>query len=92
MSITFPMWFIYLWAVVIVLKFINAIISFPKTKKTLAEMPEKVAKLIAPKIVESLSDNLAGKVNASLNDKLSNEYIVVKKPVRKVKKEEAENA
>lgn len=92
MSITFPMWFIYLWAVTIVLSFINAIINFSKTKKTLAEMPEKVAKLIAPKIVESLSDNLAGKVNVSLNNKLSNEYIVVKKPVRKVKKEEAENA
>lgn len=86
------MWFIYLWAVTIVLSFINAIINFSKTKKTLAEMPEKVAKLIAPKIVESLSDNLAGKVNVSLNNKLSNEYIVVKKPVRKVKKEEAENA
>lgn len=86
------MWFIYLWAVTIVLSFINAIVNFSKTKKTLAEMPEKVAKLIAPKIVESLSDNLAGKVNVSLNNKLSNEYIVVKKPVRKVKKEEAENA
>lgn len=92
MSITFPMWFIYLWAVTIVLSFINAIINFSKTKKTLAEMPEKVAKLIAPKIVESLSDNLAGKVNVSLNNKLSNEYIVVKRPVRKAKKEEAENA
>lgn len=92
MSITFPMWFIYLWAVTIVLSFINAIINFSKTKKTLAEMPEKVAKLIAPKIAESLSDNLAGKVNVSLNNKLSNEYIVVKKPVRKAKKEEAENA
>lgn len=88
MSITFPMWFIYLWAVTIVLNFINAIINFFKVRKTLVEIPEKVAKLISPEIAESLGDTLSVK----LNSRLSDEYIIAKRPVRKAKKEEAENA
>lgn len=88
MSITFPMWFIYLWATAIVLNLINLIINFPKAKKSLTEMPEKVAKLIAPEIAENLGDTLSVK----LNSRLSDEYIIVKKPVRKAKKEGAENA
>lgn len=92
MSITFPMWFIYLWAAAIVISFINAVVNFRKTKKAFEKMPEKIAESLAPKVAERLSDTLSGRVNVSLNNKLNNDYIVVKKPVRKVKKEEAENA
>lgn len=88
MSITFPMWFICLWAVSIVLSIINGI----RYKKAIDRMTNQLIELIAPKIVEGLSENLAGKVNASLSNRLSDEYIVVKRPTRKVKKEEAEDA
>lgn len=92
MSITLPMWFIYLCAITIVLNFINAIINFSRTKKALEKMPDKIAKLMTPEVIKSLSENMAIKVNDSLSNRLSDEYIVVKKPIRKVKKEEAENA
>lgn len=88
MSITFPMWFIYFWAVTIVLNFVKAITSFSKVNKELKEMPGRIAKLISPEIAESLGDTLSVK----LNSRLSDEYIIAKRPVRKAKKEEAENA
>lgn len=88
MSITFPMWFIYFWAVAIFIGFINAVVNTFRFGKKLNKLSEDIAKIMAPKIAESLSDSLS----VSLNNKLSNEYIVVKKPVRKVKKEETENA
>lgn len=88
MSITFPMWFICLWAVAIVFNIINSI----RYKKAIDRMTNQLIELIAPKIVEGLSENLACKVDTILNNRLSDEYIVVKRPTRKVKKKGAEDA
>lgn len=92
MSITIPMWFIYLLAVAIVLGFINSIRMFFKTKNTLENMAERVAIILAPKVSESVTEGVSEHLSAELTTKISDEYIITKKPVKKVKKDKVENA
>lgn len=92
MTITFPMWFIYLWAAAIVLGFINTVKCLFTTVKGLKKLPENVSELITPTISENLENALIKNVKVELGEKLDDEYIVVKKPVRKAKKEAPENA
>lgn len=92
MSITFPMWFIYLWATTIVLSLINSVRAFSRTKSTLEGMADKVANIVAPKVSEKVSEEVSKSLNVNLNSKISDEYIIAKKPVKKVKKDKVENA
>lgn len=92
MSITFPMWFIYFWAIAVALSFIKAIISLFMIKNEFERMAKHVAEIITPKIVEKVSENLTGKVSVDINNRLSKEYIIVKRPTIKIKKEEAKDA
>lgn len=92
MTITFPMWFIYLWAVTIVLGLVNSVRAFLKTTKSLCEMPGKIAAIITPEISEKVAKEVAENLKVELDEKISEEYIVTKKPVRKAKKEKTEDA
>lgn len=88
MSIVIPMWFIWLWAICLVIGLVKTF----KTTNELMGLAESVAKIITPKLEESLSESIGTKLAVKLNDELNDEYIVVKKPVRKAKKEEVKDA
>lgn len=92
MTITFPMWFIYLWAVAIVLGLVNSVRAFFKTTKSLSEMSGKIAAIITPEISEKVAKEIAENLKVELDNQISEEYIVTKKPVRKAKKEKTEDA
>lgn len=92
MSITFPMWFIYLWATTIVLSLINSVRAFSKTKSALEGMADKVANIVAPKVSESVVEGVSEHLSVELSSKISDEYIITKRPVKKVKKDKVENA
>lgn len=88
MSITIPMWFIYFWAFCLVVGLVNAF----RSGKKLAKLGKQVADITAPKLEESLAESISNSLSVQLNNKINDEYIVVKKPIRKAKKEEVKDA
>lgn len=57
MTVVIPMWFIYLWAISIVINLINVF----RFKKVLRNLGETLAMLLAPKIIDGLKDLIVEK-------------------------------
>lgn len=78
MSITFPMWFIYLWAISIVLSFINAIISTVEMKSKLDILVNDAARLVTKGLTPVVE-----KAVTDLVSKEADKYAITQKKQKK---------
>lgn len=73
MSITFPMWFIYLWAAAIILKLINVVVSAIKMKSKLDKLVNDAAKLVCtaltPVVEKAVTDLVSKEVEKGVKAK-----------------------
>lgn len=86
--VTFPTWFIYFFVCVLAFNAISGLVNIIRLAKRIEKMSHRLASIVAPMVSEEVTKHL----KVELEDRINDEYIVIKKPVRKAKKEKTEDA